>query len=1249
MKNINPLFKQTLTLLSLVCGLTVFGAPIIVVNNASTLVDALQANQGEEVIIHFDPSLQDATIELQQSMVVGQKVTIEGQTLNVTIKYTPDDPSEALFKARTGEVSVLELRNITFQASQGSLIDFGNSGNQCKVLIEDCVFRENTLQTGGLISFGATGADMSDGLEIRNTLFENNTSQSSLISFNTWVAPLVIDNCYFLSNEGELSGAVYIEEANPFSITKTTFEKNKSAGNGGAIYIKGGSRTNKIEHCTFTGNEAVNGGAIAAATSVTCDLKHLTIFKNIASGQGGGIYNNGGTPSLQFSIVAGNQDGTGVNDVFDEGNGSEISLGNNLVSSDLDIPNPTDVVETDLFSYAFDYGNHGGFGKTFMPQSGADKIIDRVDVSSLDPPIESTATDQNNNLRVMNTKMDIGAVEYLASALISLELQGQTIFCTGGGSSVSLKWSTNRILQATNVFTVFLGNTQIGTHNGTDPTGYQSFAIPSSLAGGTYQVRVRASNPNITNSTIATIIIKPSPTVSVPANLETSCFGGTMDITATVTGGLSPYAYSWDIDGNIVGTAVTVTGALATVEGAELTVTDANNCLVYHSFTIAQPAVLTLANSVGAETCVGVNDGKITLTATGGTSPYAYILTTQAGVQDSNTFGVFPDLSAGTYVPNLVDAKGCTLLEAQQQGGNLRVKKAQAEIVVNAGVQESADWQLANATVCVSGDNLTLTDYLTGSVSTGVFSGNGVVSNEFRPIVAGVGSHVVKYTTTQCGVEVSKTITVEETVTPTITLTGETAICSSNTTENVNLAVSGIGGSPQYSWKVGGTEKVNNTETTQSILSLVTASMSTKEQHTIQVELTHQDPCVAGTVTTTLLSNELVVSTYPTVVILNTNPSPVVPEVSAGKEIVLSPFELISYDAFYDFELTLGTDPTPATGQWTVEGTKIRYKADLYDLTTDTNPVTLTENKCGGSPTTQILKIKPTNTAPTVTDAVIDGIKGRLLTIDLANYTTDAENNTVNDSVRIESQPTSGATATINTVTNQVLVDYSTQALFLGLDTLSVRVCDVEYCEVMDVLVNVKGDFYVNSKEKTVTQGGVVSIELPEITNATDYYVEVEGPFYSKAKAVIDKANRRIKVDWGEDPEFVGQDTVRYRICKSATHCNSGEYRINIEGLEPTADLGVEVYNALSPNDDGKNDFFEYHFILPDGEHTALPARLTVFNRWGDLVYENEAYNYNADNRFVGDGLLDGTYYYTIELKFKGVEEIFRGFLVLRK
>jgi gliding motility-associated-like protein len=144
----------------------------------------------------------------------------------------------------------------------------------------------------------------------------------------------------------------------------------------------------------------------------------------------------------------------------------------------------------------------------------------------------------------------------------------------------------------------------------------------------------------------------------------------------------------------------------------------------------------------------------------------------------------------------------------------------------------------------------------------------------------------------------------------------------------------------------------------------------------------------------------------------------------------------------------------------------------------------------------------------------------------------------------------------------------------------------------------------------------------------------------SGALATID-ASGTLTVDYA-GVVFVGDDSVTIEICDLAGSCAQRVIVISVAG-------NITVYNAISPNGDGKNDTFHIQFIgIIEGTESN---KVTIFNRWGDVVFEMENYN-NVDRVFTGkadngNDLPSGTYFYKIA--FIGGSESITGYLSLKK
>ncbi|MBR5983374.1 MAG: leucine-rich repeat domain-containing protein, partial [Bacteroidales bacterium] len=125
------------------------------------------------------------------------------------------------------------------------------------------------------------------------------------------------------------------------------------------------------------------------------------------------------------------------------------------------------------------------------------------------------------------------------------------------------------------------------------------------------------------------------------------CYGGTTNITNTVSNGTEPYSYAWS-NGESSQNLNDVSAGTYSV-----TVTDAQTCTATASVTITQPDELTASLSA-TEIIYSGETSDITNTVSGGTVPYNYAWCNGATTQ--NLAGV----SAGTYSVTVTDANGCT-------------------------------------------------------------------------------------------------------------------------------------------------------------------------------------------------------------------------------------------------------------------------------------------------------------------------------------------------------------------------------------------------------------------------------------------------------------------------------------------------------------------------------------------------------------------------------------------------------------
>ncbi|MBL7754730.1 MAG: SprB repeat-containing protein, partial [Chitinophagaceae bacterium] len=167
------------------------------------------------------------------------------------------------------------------------------------------------------------------------------------------------------------------------------------------------------------------------------------------------------------------------------------------------------------------------------------------------------------------------------------------------------------------------------------------------LSAQTYTVSATDGN----NCTATTTITIPQPTqiqlaLTAP---PIACQGGSTNITATSTGGTPGYQFSLNGGAFQTGNQFSVTAGTYTV-----TTMDANSCSTATTILISQPASVQCSALASSILCFGGNS-TITVTATGGTSPYQYQLNS-GNLQGGNSFTVL----AGNYTITAIDANNCS-------------------------------------------------------------------------------------------------------------------------------------------------------------------------------------------------------------------------------------------------------------------------------------------------------------------------------------------------------------------------------------------------------------------------------------------------------------------------------------------------------------------------------------------------------------------------------------------------------------
>ncbi|MFD2524069.1 Ig-like domain-containing protein [Emticicia soli] len=495
----------------------------------------------------------------------------------------------------------------------------------------------------------------------------------------------------YLWSTGETTTSINVNPTTSTTYTLTAYTSNSSYAN----LVTGQTIFNaaNFSYINSTASYAGPQSLFDGIDNLNADTFHATRKTN---GQDWGIGYKLGSEYLitSLSLDARNDCCTdrakgGVMQVWKNGSmvyqSSVVNGAGNSIISASPVPN----VLGDEVRYIFLNGANTSSGETTL--NFAEWIIGGAKVCAATKQVTVTVNSKPNATAVSNSPVCVGKT-------ISLTASGGTTYQWSGPNGFSLSGATASINNATisthaGIYTVTVTNasgctatattnvvinalpeititsnspvcagqtltfTATGgtTYSWTGPNGFASslpnpsISSASSIHSGTYIVTV--TNANSCTATASIIIQQPNALTAAITGTNVNCNGGNNgNATVMPSGGTAPYTYQWSNNAGTSATANNLTARVYTV-----TVTDSKNCTATATINITQPPVLT-STIVGTNVnCNGGNNGSATVTPSGGTAPYAYQWSNNAG-----TSATANNLSARIYTVTITDSKGCT-------------------------------------------------------------------------------------------------------------------------------------------------------------------------------------------------------------------------------------------------------------------------------------------------------------------------------------------------------------------------------------------------------------------------------------------------------------------------------------------------------------------------------------------------------------------------------------------------------------
>jgi gliding motility-associated-like protein len=312
----------------------------------------------------------------------------------------------------------------------------------------------------------------------------------------------------------------------------------------------------------------------------------------------------------------------------------------------------------------------------------------------------------------------------------------------------------------------------------------QSSNVLTGLAPSIYTVTVTDVN-GCTATSVVNLVAPNSPSISSVTTTDVSCFGGSNgSLSVTGTGGSGALVYTLQPGG-----ATNASGLFSNLLSGTyaVLVTDANNCTGTSVVSLTQPTVLSASATPGVILCFG-GSSSLTLSGSGGTPNYTYNV--NGGSYQTNP--IFNNLTAGVYTISVLDANNCLATDTitLQEPSLLSVTAAATPIACFGG----------NTTVnAIGSGGTTVYQYrINGSALQSLPTFTGIVAGTYTIEVVDANN---------CTASTTLLIT-EPTALQIDSLVATTPTCIPG--NDGTLTAFASGGSPAYSYTIGGPTQVSN-------------------------------------------------------------------------------------------------------------------------------------------------------------------------------------------------------------------------------------------------------------------------------------------------------------------------------------------------------------------------------------------------------------------------------------------------------
>ena len=791
-----------------------------------------------------------------------------------------------------------------------------------------------------------------------------------------------------------------------------------------------------------------------------------------------------------------------------------------------------------------------------------------------------------------------------------------------------------------------------------------SFGAPNvfnPLAPGNYSLVVEDNNGCQIDS-IVTVVADALPVIDNVVSTNPACFGDADgEFTVTSSGGVGAHGYSLNAAGPF-NPANTFNGLADGVY--DVYVEDGNGCVATQQITLTEPPLLTYGVTITNLLCNGDFTGALELTGNGGTTPYQFSIDNGTSFQGG---GLFSFIAAADYNVMVQDDNGCQAVGI--------------ETVAEPDVLAFNDFIIVEPT-CFDDCDGTVTTTMIGGTPGFTYNWSNALAGNADANAVGVCDGDYSLTVTDInGCQVSNNFSLVEPAPvqfPGITMSD--VLCNGDLTGTISVGLPTVGVAPyQYSIDGGATFQASpDFGNTDPLLGTIGIG-----NYDIVIE--DADGCNAGT-NTTIFQPDAIVATVPTDGVVcygadvniqtfvtgGTQPyafdwtNDINANTANTQVFVESITEPISFSVVitddngcvlnvidtYDLEplapLTVDAGPDQlicpggtanllAVG---AGGELIDYQAYLdYSYSWDTGVAGDTVAAISVSPlvqTTYTITLAD-NCGDVVTDDVIVGFHPDPITDIIGGGNGCAPDTMAFDNPSFAAGSTvfwDFGNGTSSTSPSPTAIYVNPGCYDVTLTSTSDQGCIVSqtYADLVCIYEDPIPGFYVNPNSPSILNPSIEVVDFSE--NAATYFYDFGG--------------------YGTSSE--PQPEITFPIDEEATVIVC-QYIVSAEGCTAEYCVPVDIHeeilfyvpNIFTPDGDDYNESF---FPVFTSGVDPYDYHLTIFNRYGEIIFESYNFDNGWNGHYGGGGLVkDGVYIWQIEFgeKLTDKKQTHRGHVTVLK